>query len=100
MSTFHFAPTDKAVKVVNEKGDKAKDHRQVCDHREGSVYPQPDQYDIVCGVTERVIGASQDRKGSSEKARCNGDGTQNEVCRVEICQNEIERDGDDDGQDG
>lgn len=55
---FTLFPADKAVYIVGEKHKKAGNHRQVGDVIEGSEHPQDNEYDVICGVGNGVIGIS------------------------------------------
>ena len=55
---LHAFPADKAVGIVDEKGQKAKDHRQIRNAFDGSEHPKPDKHDVVQGVADCIIGAA------------------------------------------
>lgn len=55
---LHTLPVDKAVGIVDEKGQKAKDHRQIGNTFNRSEHPKPDQHYVVDGVADCIIGAA------------------------------------------
>ena len=69
---MHTFPVDKRVQIVEEKGGKAKDHRQVRKLRNGSENPKRNQYDVVCGVSNRVERGTENEQHGRKKACGNG----------------------------
>lgn len=84
LSVFDFAPVVKAVQVVDEENNEADYNRNICGLLEGSQNPEYYQYHVVHRIRKGKICAPAEGEVSGGKARCDGGGAEQQVCRFEI----------------
>ncbi len=92
---MHSTPVDEGVNVVEKECCKANCRRQVCDGRKTDRYPQHDTHDVVDGVCQGIIGASENGEHGRNETCRNGKGAHNQVVRFKVGKDKIERRGDD-----
>ncbi len=69
MAFLHARPIYKTVRIVEQKGGKANDGRQIRKVVHARRNPQHDENDIVGNVRKGIKGATEKQQGSGEHTR-------------------------------
>lgn len=94
---FHFLPAEIAVDIVDQKGDKANNNRNIANVGHARQYPQNNQHHVVGGIRQGKEGASAKSKIDRNKAGGDGKGAGDDVGGIEMRQDEIKHGGNNGG---
>ena len=98
ISTFillygHFLPAYKTIEVVDEKNSKTNYDGNIRNIAQRSKNPKDNQDDIVCRIGYCIPRTATEGEINRHKACCDRERTRQQVCGVEMPENEIEYNG-------
>ena len=96
---FHFLPAEIAVDIVDQKGNKAHDNRDIANVGHAGKHPQNNQHHVVGSVGKGKERASAESEIDGDKAGGDGKGAGDDVGGIKMRQDEIKHSGNKGGAD-
>ena len=93
LSFFHALPVDKSVNVIDQKRNKANNHRKIRCVLRRCNDPEYDQYNIVCGVNQGEEGTSPEGQIYGNKACGDRKRADNDAGGAKRFQNKVKSNG-------